>query len=67
MRKRTEAQWRSYLRATTNAGLDSLARMWGMNTIAHENTEYNNKEKRINILLTHLDIMGKILPNEVKK
>jgi len=67
MRKRTEAEWRSYLRATSNLGLVSLARRWGMTGIAHENCEYRNKEQRINILLTHLDVMGKILSTEVKK
>ena len=67
MRKRTEAQWRSYLRATSNVGLVSIARRWGMNGIAHENCEYRNKDERIKLLLTHLDVMGKILPDEVKK
>tara|TARA_B100001778_G_scaffold255159_1_gene215233 strand:+ start:1025 stop:1141 length:117 start_codon:yes stop_codon:yes gene_type:complete len=38
-----------------------------MTGIAHENCEYRNKEQRINILLTHLDVMGRILPTEVKK
>ena len=67
MRKRTEDQWRSYLRATSNNGLVSLARRWGITGITHENTEYRNKEQRIAILITHLDVMGKVIPNEVKK
>ena len=60
MRKRTLATWKTYLRKLPNTELDHLARKWGMNTITHTNFEYNSKEQRIELLLIHLDVMGKI-------
>ena len=60
MRKRTLATWKTYLRKLPNTELDHLARKWGMNTIAHSNNKYNSKDQRIELLLIHLDVMGKI-------
>jgi hypothetical protein len=61
MKKRTEEEWRSYLKKIHVVALDGLARKWGMNCIAYDQ-HYKplNKDGRIELLLIHLDVIGKV-------
>tara|TARA_A100001391_G_scaffold181838_1_gene148030 strand:- start:1235 stop:1630 length:396 start_codon:yes stop_codon:yes gene_type:complete len=73
-KKRTEAEWRAYFDRLSNEGLVRLGRLWGMNSLAnyahHEHPAnivprwctHNTKQTRIELLLIHLEISGKIKP-----
>lgn len=72
MKAKTEAEWRAYFDRLSNEGLVRLGRLWGMNSLAnyahYEHPanivprwcNHNTKHTRIELLLIHLEIEGKI-------
>jgi hypothetical protein len=60
MKKRTESQWRGYLRNMYNTELVNFAKNLGMKSLNSQNGVYINKEDKIKLMLIHLDRIGKV-------
>jgi len=67
VKSRTDDEWRTYLDRLPKVSLDKLAKKWGMNSL-YGTTTYGvhtySKEKAIEILMTHLDVNGKVMRND---
>tara|TARA_R100000808_G_scaffold10990_1_gene28724 strand:+ start:15793 stop:15966 length:174 start_codon:yes stop_codon:yes gene_type:complete len=55
MKVRTEKVWRNYLDRIHSVGLNHMARDLGMGSLGSY-----TKSKKIDLLLIHLDVMGKV-------